>query len=283
MTKLPAFPAPPTTARSTDLTLLYWGKEACEPGHSFGPGVRERYKIHFIHQGKGIVRTANHTYTPTAGQAFLIYPHTLTFYQADLLEPWTYSWIAFDGSRVPEILGRTILSPDHPILPMDLELMPTLYEQLSRTKRYDATGDLQQMALLYELLSRIVQMMPSHPEEPSSVIKIDRYIRQAEEYIATHYAEQLTVQQLASIVGLDRKYFSALFKQSTGIPPQAYLIQYRMRKACNLLATGHYSVEEVARSVGYSDGLLFSKMFKRTTGLSPTQYRSGKMNTDIMP
>lgn len=269
---------------SPDLYVCYWGKERCAPLHSFGPGVRDIYKIHFVHSGRGIVKVEGETFELTGGQAFLAYPERVIFYQADQDDPWTYSWIGFCGDQVEEILGRTRLIPSAPVFPMDTQMMPQLYEMLNEAEETAATRDLRLQALLHEFLTLLVELVPaSGHASPAKAQAKDAYIHRCLDFLHSHYCEEITVGQLASIVGLDRKYLSSLFKRATGMPPQQYLLNYRMEKACALLRKGHYSIAEVARSVGYQDALLFSKMFKKTEGVSPTDYRDRAQKSDIMP
>lgn len=259
---------------SPELYVCYWGKERCAPLHSFGPGVRDIYKIHFIHAGRGVVRAEGVTHELTAGQAFLAYPERVIFYQADGTDPWTYSWIGFCGDQVEDILSRTRLSPANPVFPMDTRLMPQLYELLNEAEDNAATRDLRLQALLHEFLTRLVEFAPASGRLASARVQAkESYIHRCLDFLHGHYSEEITVGQLAAIVGLDRKYLSSLFKQATGLPPQQYLLHYRMEKACALLRKGHYSIGEVARSVGYQDALLFSKMFKKSVGVSPSDYR----------
>lgn len=256
-----------------ELYLCYWGKEKCAPLHSFGPGVRDIYKIHFIHSGQGIVRAEGKTYALTAGQAFLAYPDRVIFYQADEANPWTYSWIGFCGDQVADILGRTRLSPDRPVFPMDTRLMPQLYELLNEAEENAATRDLRLQALLNEFFTVMVELAPVSEADAAGAHAKDTYIHRCLDFLHSHYSEDISVGQLASIVGLDRKYLSAIFKQALGVPPQRYLLHYRMERACALLKKGKFTIGEVARSVGYQDALLFSKMFKKTVGVPPSEYR----------
>lgn len=87
---------------------------------------------------------------------------------------------------------------------------------------------------------------------------------------------------MSASLKLDRKYLSALFKRTVGLPPQQYLLNFRIAKACELLAESSCTVGEIARSVGYQDPLLFSRMFKRVKGCSPKDYRSRHANNDIV-
>lgn len=270
---------------SPDLYLCYWGKERCAPLHSFGPGVRDIYKIHFIHSGRGMVKVEGETFRLTGGQAFLAYPERVIFYQADEEDPWTYSWIGFDGEQVAEILSRTRLTLARPIFPMDTQLMPQLYELLNEAEESTTTRDLRLQALLQAFMTRLIELVPAsgYADSAARTLAKDAYIHRCLDFLHSHYSEELTVAQLASMVGLDRKYLSSLFKRAMGVPPQQYLLHYRMDKACGLLRKGHYSIAEVARSVGYQDALLFSKMFKKTVGASPSDYRVQWEKSDIMP
>lgn len=253
--------------------LLYWGKEDCVPGHAVGPLIRDHYKVHFVHKGKGTVRVGDRTHTLAAGQAFFIYPRVVTYYEADRDEPWTYSWIGFQGDEAAQALARTALSPEMPVFPMDMKLMPFLYERMCEAESEQASAGLQLQALLYSFLAALTATVPLNAAAKPASRKQDAYVHQSIEFIHTHYGEDISVTGLARTLGLDRKYLSAVFKRSTGLPPQQYLLQYRMDKACELLGDGRYTVGEVARSVGYRDALLFSRMFKKTKGVPPKAYR----------
>ncbi|NBD23978.1 AraC family transcriptional regulator [Paenibacillus glycinis] len=264
-----------------DLQLLYWGKEQCAPGHSVGPGIRECYKVHFVHDGFGTVNVGERSFRLSAGEAFIIYPHVVTQYEADGDEPWTYSWIAFQGAQMGEILAGTSLTPDNPVFPMDLRLMPGLHEALSDALSNGGIAGLRLTALLYEFMFALTEAAPAAAAKPP-IRKQDGYVHRSMDFIHTHYSENITVSQLAAHIGLDRKYFSVLFKEALGMPPQQYLLHYRMDKACDLLGSGSYTVGEVARSVGYQDALLFSKMFKKVKGVSPRQCIPPAANPDFV-
>jgi AraC-like DNA-binding protein len=266
-----------------DLHLLYWGKEECAPGHAVGPMVRDVYVIHFIHNGTGIVQVGKNTYSLEAGQAFLIYPNVLTYYKADLQSPWVYSWLVFTGKQVESILARTRLTPEQPVFPMDIRIMPDMYNQLTKVYGQEPGSDLKVKALMYEFLSVLTSTIPLSISASSSPKRRDTYIVQGMEYIHAHFHEQVSIEQLASFVRLDRKYFSAIFKETVGLTPQQYLLQYRMNKACELLRKGQYNVGEVAQSVGYSDALLFSRMFKKIIGTAPKHYSQQTNHSDMNP
>jgi len=208
-----------------------------------------------------------------AGQAFLAFPNHITYYQADEADPWTYSWVGFKGEQVDSILSRTALSPERPVFPMDMQIMPKLYDLLNAASQYESNRDLRLSALLFDFLATVVELAPTSKSMNENRRTRDEYIHRCLEFLHTYYGENISVRQLATMLGLDRRYLSVIFKEATGLPPQQYLLAYRMERACELLKKRIYTIGEVARSVGYKDALLFSRMFKKLKGVSPKQFR----------
>jgi AraC-like DNA-binding protein len=86
-------------------------------------------------------------------------------------------------------------------------------------------------------------------------------------------AARPSVQELARRAGLGPAHFSALFLDRFGQSPIAHLIQIKMRHACLLLDSSDWSVARIASEVGYDDPFYFSRLFSRTMGCSPRNYR----------
>lgn len=112
--------------------------------------------------------------------------------------------------------------------------------------------------------------------------KRDRYSRPfkfIDQYLHEHFHEQLSVDQVAKIVGLNTKYFSQLCKSYFGSSFLEYLTSIRMEIAKQLLLGGKYSIREVAEMTSYSDGNYFSRVFKQAFGTSPSCYK-GECNEE---
>jgi AraC-like DNA-binding protein len=88
-----------------------------------------------------------------------------------------------------------------------------------------------------------------------------------------NYYRNIKIEDVAKYVGLDRSYLGSIFKKYLKTSMQSFLIDLRINKACRLLANENLRVADIARSVGYSDQLQFSKIFKARKGLSPLDYR----------
>jgi AraC-like DNA-binding protein len=98
-------------------------------------------------------------------------------------------------------------------------------------------------------------------------------IRPAVSYIHEHYTtEQLKITRLAEMCSISPEYFRSIFQQFYGISPVKYINQLKIEHAAELLSSGLYSVTEVATLSGYNDPSHFSREFKKTYGISPTEY-----------
>ncbi len=96
-------------------------------------------------------------------------------------------------------------------------------------------------------------------------------------YIEKHYAEEeLSLNLLASHVNFSPNHLSMIFSQQTGKSFIKYLTEFRMQKAKELLRCTGKRSSEISVEVGYKDAHYFSYLFKKTQGMTPTQYRGGK-------
>ncbi|MGQ8874705.1 AraC family transcriptional regulator [Paenibacillus sp. TSA_86.1] len=258
-----------------ELVLLFYGWEACDPAHYWGPGVRDSYIVHYIHEGRGTVYMGDREYRLSEGQGFVILPDTVIHYEADAEEPWTYSWFGFRGVQAKAFMQRAQLSLEHPVFTAyDMEIMAHLYDEMLQAGANSLLGgDVLQQSLLYRLMAALIASSPIKEEENPLLSAKETYIRQAVQFMENRYSQRTSILDIAQAVGLDRTYLSGLFKERYGKSLQAFFLEYRMNRAAELLRNPMLSVSEVAHSVGYTDPLLFSKMFKRVTGVSPKASR----------
>lgn len=116
--------------------LCFCGYAECEPFHSYGPATRSNYIIHYILDGKGTYQVGEQKYQLSKGQGFLIEPETLTFYQADKDEPWSYLWVGFGGSEAGKLIQDIGLNSRQLIYQCDYgeELKEIVFSMLKHTQ-----------------------------------------------------------------------------------------------------------------------------------------------------
>lgn len=242
-----------------DVKPLMCGEEICEKGHAFGPATRDHYLLHYVLSGKGCFKTPRGEYEVTKGQFFVIRPFEITYYEASKQVPWHYCWVGFETQLEIERL----LSCDVMTLPQGEHL----FRAIKDSDRLQEGREFYVCAKIYELLGQLEGSGASQKDQTRI------YVEQVLNYIGANYMKPITVTLLAQKVGLERSYFSRIFKGYVGKAPQQYLVDFRLEKAAELMSSHGYTPTEAARSVGYEDLCNFSKMFKKKLGSAPSQYK----------
>ena len=107
--------------------------------------------------------------------------------------------------------------------------------------------------------------------------KYSRLLDEAKEYVKKNYANnEITLNMVASHVGISPSYFSTIFRQETGKSFTEYLTEIRMEKAKELLRCTSKKTGEISFDIGYKDSHYFSYIFKKTQGVTPKEYRGDK-------
>jgi len=263
-----------TRLNLTDLTMYQYGAEECDPGHSFGPWVRDHFLIHYIIKGKGFFQVGNKTYHLQKGQGFLICPDVVTYYEADKEDPWHYMWVGFNGLKAETYLTQAHLNQENPIFSGENEdeFITTCFNDMLATQPQQKAREVRLLGYLYLFLSDLIELRKNTPSLRTVENRKEEYIHRAIEYIEKNFSRKVTVHELARHVRLDRSYLCSLFKEVLQLSPQGFILEYRMSKACQLMEGTSLSIGDIARSVGYEDPLLFSKMFKKIKKMTPSEY-----------
>ena len=97
--------------------------------------------------------------------------------------------------------------------------------------------------------------------------------RRIHDYIAAHLDQKLTNGVLAQIAGLSTAHFCAVFKRTEGMSPHRCVLQYRVRRTQQLLASAEMSLADIADAVGFSNQSHCIQSFRKIVGVTPGDYR----------
>src|SRR6187402_2709216 len=106
------------------------------------------------------------------------------------------------------------------------------------------------------------------------VVPPERNLLRAKDFVDGHYAESITVDDLARVAGYSRAHFTREFKTAFGETPRAYLLTRRLERAALLLRQTDYQVHQICMDVGLQSIGSFTTSFTRMYGMSPTAYRA---------
>ena len=263
-----------------ELMLITCGVESCVPGYEYQTNDREGYHLHVILSGKGILCVNGVETQLHFGQMFVTKPGEDTWYRADREDPWSYCWMAYDGTEARHYTEVAGLGTGINWLNcrIDVTRFYTLVQNaLEYSSNLTLSGDLNRLARLMEFLALAIES--ANRDSKTSARKLEYnakvYVEYAVNYLQANYPNA-KINDVAQQIGINRSYLTSIFRRQMGISPQEYLMQYRMEKAREILLESDISVQEIALRVGYDNALTFSKIFKSYYDLSPAHYRREK-------
>ena len=224
--------------------------------------------------GAGRFEIQGHSSHLKAGQALMIPRGIPHIYEADGKDPWSIHWMHFKGRDADSYLQ---FLPDGEFrLPLAHKCM-TEIENLFHSAYAAIAHDYSQPNILYlaQLCHHLLGLLFFHNRaySPSLRAPVSHDLHRTVDYIMQHCAEPLTRDDLSRHAGLSVAHFSLLFQRQTGVSPKQFLIQQRMRLACHLMDTTSQTIREIASLSGYEDPYYFSRLFSKTIGHSPREYR----------
>lgn len=122
------------------------------------------------------------------------------------------------------------------------------------------------------LLLHLQQVLEEPAREGASVLE------RALAHLHEHYAEDLSVEQLAALVAVSPSHLHRLFREGVGLAPMHYRNRIRVERARLMLLDEALPIDRVAERVGFTDGKYFARAFKQATGMSPSAYRRQRVS-----
>lgn len=265
------------------------GRNLIPPGSSYPPHLEKHpegfrtvsvgrrineYQMVYIPSGRGTLEMNEQCYPVEAGSLFILFPDIRHAYHPDPATGWTEFWVGFSGPQVDALLASGIISPAKPLFRPGYQAklvsgFQTIFEQVKlQPPLYQFRVCAEVMRLLAETLS--LERLSSQPTRSQEIVE------QAKAFIEGHIGTVFDLERLGAEVRLSIPHLNEVFKSYTGMTPYQYCIHAKINRAKEILARGERSVKEISWQVGFDDPYYFSRLFKKKTGYSPSQWTSAE-------
>jgi AraC-like DNA-binding protein len=241
-----------------------WGETLASP-----PVTR----FYYFRGGSGWIRLRNQTFRPLPGQLFLLPAGHPVEFGTDAADTFRKYWCHFQAAVGEVNLFRMLELPPYVEVRDEAGMESRFLELMAQYRSSELTAPLRMKRTMLEILATYVELAleqkkPLRLTGNAQTGKINQVLA----YIDSRLKERITIEELAKLVHFHPNYFVPYFKSLMGDSPIAYVNRKRMELAKRLLTTSELSVTDIAAEVGL-ELYYFSRMFKKQTGLSPSDYR----------
>lgn len=223
--------------------------------------------------GRGKLEIEGSTSTVGPGDLVLLPQGLAHAYTADEERPWTLYWVHFQGVSTRIFLEYLGYREGRPLVhtgvsPALLGAFNTLLAV--RKTGYSSSAFVNAANQLRHLFTQFA--METRRQQAGDPTALDLDAIQA--FMQDNIDQAIDLEDLAAVAHLSKFHFSKRYKSLTGYSPIKHFLHMKIEYACQLLDATEMSVKAIAAKLGYNDPLYFSRLFSRTMGMSPRDYRS---------
>ena len=260
----------------TELSIYNCGKRLRNLNHHYGPATTNYFLLVYVKEGSATLLSHKDKVQLIPGDLLVMFPNAEVHYVADKDVPWTISWVGVHGTLVQGFMDKMGISAISPVYNVkNRYAIENLFEKiynLSYSRGY--SDKIAVTGLLYEFFSVLLSETKNIPTKdyPSEVMNI----------IRKNFDKDISVDEIATRLSINKSYLARIFKEKYNTSIKDFLINIRIKRAKELLADENATILKVSNSIGYTDPLYFSRIFKKKTGISPSLYRKNLKKADIV-
>jgi len=238
--------------------------------HNIRPHGRVDYLLMYVSEGKCYITVDGEQITVDKG-GVVIYrpgePHDYLFMQSDNA---ANHWIHFTGSGCEELFRRLGLED---IYFVNLSRTTEIEYYFTRICEEFHRENINFQIICGGLLMALLALISQQRMDVSAPSVSSRQIDEIAGWIRTSPQDDLDLESCAAHCSMSKSRFIHLFKEATGLPPHKYRTSIRIKRAKEMLLQTDMRISEIAELVGYVDQNYFTRVFKKYTGVLPSEYR----------
>ena len=245
------------------------------------PEGRNDYQLLYIAAGKGefYFKGSKEPTIVTKGNMILFRPGEPQVYYYYAVDKTEVYWVHFTGWKVEEYLERYELPHDENVFYTGVSPdYPWIYNQMIRELQLQRVNYEDMISLyMHHIFITINRYIKERRETKNDTIND---IERAAHYFKDNYNKQISIEQYAAEHLMSVNWFIHSFKSVMKMSPMQYIISLRIAMAKGYLENSTKNIAEISNEVGYENALYFSRLFRKYTGMTPTEYRKKRGKGD---
>lgn len=263
------------TPRSQELTALFslsaFGDYFCDAQYRIEREGRDDFLLLYTLEGEGVLRYGQTEERLLPEMIALIDCRQYHLYRTAGQEGWHFLWMHFSAAyaadKVTFINGTGLFVPRLP----KSYFVPCFHTLQTLVDSVSVSAQAEIELLLHTLLVKLLSLRTA--DNNRRFLHLQPQIEEVVRFLQQHYADTVTLEQLADMARMSKYYFIKAFKELTGTTPYQFLLVLRVDAVKRLLRQTELSVNEIAEQTGFCDGKNCILHFKKLTGVTPLQFR----------
>lgn len=206
------------------------------------------------------------------GTVFILFPGIKHAYHPNPDTGWVEEWIGFGGPHARRLWSNGILDADQPIFNIGIhpDVVAMFDSAVSLCREQTPGFQIRLGALVLQIVASVQALHQYEQQQHASgeIIRRARYLMQQ------RLESGVSVEEIAYRCNLSYGQLLRAFRQYTGLTPYQYFLQLRIHRAKEMLAEPDMQVKEVAARLRFENQYYFARLFKKKTGITPTQWRN---------
>ncbi len=234
----------------------------------------EEYQFCLIEEGQGDLTYRGKDFLTPPASLFIVHPGEVHSNRAFESKGCSFRTIFLETTAMQKIVTQVHRKEKTlPFFPSTMvfdkntiEQFITLHQSLE-----ESASSLERETRLQNFLMALITQFAENRLSLPSYQKEQKAIKQACDYLSANYAENVSLEKLASIANLSPFHFNRVFSEQFGLPPHAFQVQLRLSQAKKFLREG-MKIAQVAFQTGFADQSHLNRHFKRVIGITPGEY-----------
>ncbi len=232
--------------------------------------------VEYVVSGKGEVEADGKRFEVHAGDTYFLPQGIEHHYGSDKRDPWEKIWLNFSGSAVDEWIAQYGINGVYHFPALDISDLLLKFQYYA--SRADSGNTAEKcISLIHEIFFRLSLAIDAQKKPTRSPVQAMLA------YIEQHETDTIRIEQLAAACRKSTSQAERLFRKELGVPPYRYILNRKIDLARELLLETGMSVRDIAAYLSFDDEFYFSGLFRRKTGVSPTQYRKNAQKDPSNP
>jgi AraC-like DNA-binding protein len=235
--------------------------------------ILTEYQLVYITRGGGTLESkSGGTTSLIAGDLFMLFPDEWHRYSPSSRAGWDEHWVAFRGHRVQQIISELGICREQPVF--RTEITSLLQREFVRIEDELAEASIGYQNIVAARIELILALAVASTLR-SSLGTTDalQVIKRAKTLMVEHIDQQLNMEDVARELNVGYSWFRKTFRNFTGLSPGEYQLQVRITRASEFLRGSNLSIAEIGVLCGFESAYYFSRIFKKKTGVPPSEFR----------